>query len=107
MFLEAEMYYLLLAAFAVVVLIKGAVLLRCYIDSRNTALVWFTGEILLLIMAFCFFYRCILNVPNPMFSMYSEKQSTILAYAGISWGVSEIMGIIGIYKIVKDQKRSN
>lgn len=107
MFLETEVYYLLVAFFAVVILLKSAFLLRRYISSRNTALVWFAGEILLLIMAFYYFYRCIINVPDLTFSMYSEKQSTMLAYAGMFWGISEILEIVGICKIVKAKNNNN
>ncbi len=106
MFLEAEVYHLLIVFFALVILLKSAVLLRCYVRSHNTAIMWFAGQVLLLILAFFFFYRCVVNVPDPAFSMYSEKQSTLLAYAGIFWALSAIAEIVGICRIIKVKKKA-
>lgn len=104
MYLEEEVYYLLVLAFALVMVLSSAILIWRYVKTRNKHLVWFGGQVLFLIAAFCFFYQCVCNTPDLSFIMYSEEQSVTLTLAGICWAISMLFESVGVWKAVKVKK---
>lgn len=101
MVLESEVYYLLIVFFVMTLLINCSVLIWCFARSQNKSIIWFAIQTVFLILSFCFFYKCIINPPDPTFAMYSEEQSITLAYAGVSWLLSVLAELIGICKMTR------
>lgn len=105
MHLEQEVYFLLILGFILIAVPGIAIMAMRYAKTRDKNLLWFAGQVLFLILAFYFCYRCIANVPNnPAHSMYSEEQSVILACTGICWAISMIFEYIGIWKFTNGKK---
>lgn len=103
MYLEAEVYGLILDGFGIVVLGTLLVLIYLFWRSRNQAVLWFGGQTLFLSGAFWFFFRfralCLRY--DPHFSMYSEEQSVHIACAGFLWALSMLCMLIGIYRLLR------
>lgn len=104
MYLEREVYQLLVVAFSVVAGASAGVLAGFYWKSHDKSIFWFVGQLVFLVFAFGLFYKCVTYLPNQGNSMYSEDQSITLALSGICWAISMVFDLIGIYKMVK--KRS-
>lgn len=103
MYLEQELYALIVLIFGMVLAFACVILIWCYAKSHNKHLVWFGGHILSLSLACYFFYKCITYLPNEGNSMYSEEQSFTLALAGLCWIISMLLEFIGVCKVVKSK----
>lgn len=101
MYLESEVYQLLVVAFGMVAGVSAGALAGLYWKSRDRNIFWFAGQLIFLAFAFALFYKCITYRPNQGNSMYSEDQSITLALSGICWAISMAFNVIGIYKTVK------
>lgn len=100
MYLEEDVYSLLVLAFSVIAVVSAIILTTFYLRSHNKHIFWFGGQIIFLSFAFYCFYQCITYLPNQGDSMYSENQSITLALSGICWAISMVLNLIGIQKIL-------
>ena len=101
MYLEQEVYLLLVLAFGAVSGVSAIVLVIFLIKSHNRNILWFGGQIVFLSFAFYLFFKCIVYLPNQGDAMYSENQSITLALSGVCWAISMVLNLIGIYKMLK------
>lgn len=99
MYLEQEVYSLLLFAFVAIIVASALALSLCYFRSHNKHIFWFGGQLLFLAVAFYYFYRCVTYMPSHGNSIYSEEQSLTLALSGVSWTVSMALSLMGVYKL--------
>ena len=101
MYLEQEMYRLLLVFFILVVAVGALLLIVFYIKSRNKHILWFGGQLGCLSIAFYFFYRCITYLPNEGNVMYTETQTGTLTGAVIFWAISMVCTFVGVYMLLR------
>ena len=100
MYLEAEVYGIVVVCFSLVILCSLITLAVLLWKSRHTGILWFGGQTLSLLGAFYFFYRALRFLPGSS-PMYSEDQSVNIALAGVLWAVSMVCMLIGIWKLLK------
>ncbi len=85
--------------------LEAAILAVAFAKTRNKNLFWFVGQIVFSVLAACFFWECLRNVPTASSnSMYSEHQSIPFAIMGICWAVSMLFEFIGVLKVAKGKK---
>lgn len=101
MYLEQEVYSLLLFAFLAVFAVSALLLVMFYLRFRNRRLAWFGGQLGFLALAFYYFYQCVTCLPSPGDSMYSEEQSLTLALSGVCWALSMALCLTGVYRLSK------
>ena len=101
MYLESEVYGLLIWSFVVIIVISVSLLAVMYFKTRNKAIFWFGGQTAFLSLAFYWFYRCITNLPNEVNVMHTENQSVLIGLAGVSWAISMLLMLVGIYKLTR------
>jgi hypothetical protein len=101
MYLEREVYGLLIGGFAAITLIDVFILARLYLKTRNKHVFWFGGQAAFLAAAFYYFYKAIAYLPNQGNAMYSENQSITIALAGIAWAVSMGFVLLGVFMLVR------
>lgn len=101
MYLEEEVYSLLVLGFSAVVVVSAILLTAFYLRSHNKHIFWFGGQLVFLSLAFYCFYQCIARLPSHGDSMYSENQSLTLALSGLCWAISMALNLIGVHKILR------
>lgn len=101
MYLEQEVYSLLIWGFALIAFLSVLVLILLYLKCRNRHIFWFGGQVVFLTLAFCYFYKAISYLPNQGNSMYSEMQSVNIALAGIFWAASMVFVLIGVSMLLR------
>lgn len=101
MYLEREVYSLLVWGFSIIMLAAVIVLISLYMKARNKGLLWLGGQLIFTSAAFYYFYKAIRYLPNQGNDMYSEIQSLTIAAAGIFWAFSMVCMLIGICKLIR------
>ena len=99
MYLEQEAYVYFVVGVALIMVFGTAISTAAYIKTHNKNLFWFVGQIVFSVLAACFFWKCLRNVPTDRTnSMYSEIQSIPFAKMGICWAISMFCEFIGIWQ---------
>lgn len=101
MYLEQEVYGILLWAFITVVILSAGALIYFYLKTRRRSLVWFGGQLVFLSLSFRYLYRALTYLPNQANAMVSEDQSLRLGLAGLCWAISMLLMLAGINGVSK------